>query len=506
MSSDPYGDLIGLLLVLAAVLFLAAVVWLLVRKYRAEQSHSLDCTLPKLASPIVTPMTDSSPMKEYDGQSPSRALANQVQNAGAHLPPTVDTIHVHAKESSAAGESPDRLAESASKSTVASKSIVASKSDAGASRQLAVKPQDHPKRHGPPEGGSHSGSRMKRRHRQDVSETDGQRKPPSVAKEGLKMERLTATDLSVAGDHTKPTARLKEHHVSKAGRKKRATKSPGGLSEKTSVVSTRRKQKHHRQETDSAKPSTASKPEVASSGPPPQEVVDVTAGTSASGIASTVATPALVGLATAKHDTSEVAERSSVKSAERSLHRKTSRHAASASCTRVPDVVQDPGGTPIAGGLNPSGPPVTYQAIAASGEATAQDHVMPSMSAGAVELTQSKDASTTIADATALPRASLNQTPDSKLTTTPTSAGTDDFKTATSSPAQKDAGTAAFGSEVDASAAAVTPNETGIGSPSDIPTATAKSVSNSAEGIAKPVAVATDETAASQSLRIADKD
>ncbi|XP_049523114.1 polycystic kidney disease protein 1-like 3 [Dermacentor silvarum] len=483
MPNDPYGDLIGLLLVLAAALFLAAVVWLLVRKYRAEQSHSLDCTLPKLASPVLTPMMESSPMMEEDEQQ-SLALENKMQNARAPMTPSVDTIHVLAKESLAAGESSDRLAETHSKSTVASKS------DAGASQQPPAKPQDHPEGHGPPEGASEPVSRQKKRHRRDAPGTEDQRKPPSVAKDELKMERRASAVPSVTGDHTKPTAELKEQNVSKA--------------------STRRKQKPRRQEAtsvaDSAKPSTARKPEVMSTGLPTQEAPDATPGTADPGIASTVPTPASIDLATAKEDDSKAAEWSSNKSAERSLQRKTRRQAPSANFTRVPDVAQDAGGKPTAGGLNPALPPVTSQAIAASDKATAQDHALQSTSAGAVELTQPKDVSTAIVDATSFPRASPYLSPDSKMTTATISGGTDDFRSASSSPAPKDAGKVALVPEVDASSASVSTNETDIRSPSDVPTATAKSVSNSAEGIAKPVAAATDETVAPQTLlAITDK-
>lgn len=503
MPNDPYGDLIGLLLVLAAALFLAAVVWLLVRKYRAEQSHSLDCTLPKLASPVLTPMMESSPMMEEDEQQ-SLALENKMQNARAPMTPSVDTIHVLAKESLAVGESSDRLAETHSKSTVASKS------DAGASQQPPAKPQDHPEGHGPPEGASEPVSRQKKRHRRDAPGTEDQRKPPSVAKDELKMERRASAVPSVTGDHTKPTAELKEQNVSKGGRKKRARKSSGTFSEKSTVASTRRKQKPRRQEAtsvaDSAKPSTARKPEVMSTGLPTQEAPDATPGTADPGIASTVPTPASIDLATAKEDASKAAEWSSNKSAERSLQRKTRRQAPSANFTRVPDVAQDAGGKPTAGGLNPALPPVTSQAIAASDKATAQDHALQSTSAGAVELTQPKDVSTAIVDATSFPRASPYLSPDSKMTTATISGGTDDFRSASSSPAPKDAGKVALVPEVDASSASVSTNETDIRSPSDVPPATAKSVSNSAEGIAKPVAAATDETVAPQTLlAITDK-
>lgn len=94
MPSEPFADAVGVALIVFAALFLAAVVWLLVRKYRAEQSRSMECTPPKLASLMSTPMLNTSPLMEYHQQPRSVTPADKEYKASALPTPTVDTSYV----------------------------------------------------------------------------------------------------------------------------------------------------------------------------------------------------------------------------------------------------------------------------------------------------------------------------------------------------------------------------------------------------------------------------
>ncbi|KAK8768110.1 hypothetical protein V5799_005102 [Amblyomma americanum] len=84
-DEDLHGDLVVLILIFVAAVLLAVVVWLLMRKYRMEQMKSFECTPPKLASPIATPLWDSSLLLAMDQlrQQPTRTASIQEQSASA---------------------------------------------------------------------------------------------------------------------------------------------------------------------------------------------------------------------------------------------------------------------------------------------------------------------------------------------------------------------------------------------------------------------------------------
>ncbi|XP_054923612.1 uncharacterized protein [Dermacentor andersoni] len=267
--------------------------------YHDEQSQSVDCTLTEVVSAKWTPMLDTSPMMEYDQQPLPVTAAVKKRKVSALwallTAPTVDTSHVLAKESPAAGTSSDGYAGTTSKLGTATKSVVLPKSDAGDRNQ----PQDKPGEYFPEQleeqvlqcGAPCAGeqakspaapimSRQKRERRlscKDVQEIE-------LAQDEVKMELGSSRGLLVSGNQTRPTAeptdQVKEQHVSKGAQIRRARRASGASSEKSTFASTRHKQKRHRQEDsleDLAKPSTTRKPEVTPSCPPFLEAAGVAA-------------------------------------------------------------------------------------------------------------------------------------------------------------------------------------------------------------------------------------
>lgn len=473
MPSEPFADAVGVALIVFAALFLAAVVWLLVRKYRAEQSRSMECTPPKLASLMSTPMLNTSPLMEYHQQPRSVTPADKEYKASALPTPTVDTSYVLAKECSAIGKSPSRPLDAASKSEsrsrsrsgVASKSLSALNSYAGDRDQLPATARDFtteqeltwgvPKvkeQAGPltePMGGlaeSHYSF-------MEATKTEDQRKPLPEAEDGFKIEHRAPTELSVAGGQT-PTAEFKDQykeqrHVSQEAQKRKGWKASGGSSDMSTAGSARRQRKHYQPEAlpavDSVKPSASRNPEMTSSYRPDQEAADgAFIGPSATlkAPASTAATPAPVNAAVdSKKDDTKVRddERSSRKSqAKRSPRKKSKGQVSTTSCTPTPAVVRVATSKPSASGHSAALP----TAIAASAasfskmtpKATLQEPVKPVVTSLADKAAAENSGAmpSQARDRDSLPPSSSHASPVSIASTT--SGGTEDvYKTAKAS-------------------------------------------------------------------------
>ncbi|XP_037521881.1 nucleolar and coiled-body phosphoprotein 1-like [Rhipicephalus sanguineus] len=291
MSSDPYGDVVALVLVLAAALLVAAVVWLLVRKCRAEQAYSMDCTPPKLASPRSTPMLSSSPRLEDDQQKPSSAAPTPVDKETSAVKaaptPTVDTSHVLSRDVSTTAKSPDRQRDAPSRMESASRSRSGPSSDAGDHDQMIpVTPLDHAKEQALFWGVPHEPSQAmpltepmwayRRGSHEDVAmKTEDEKKAPSEAENEFGVEHVALGKSSVPGDKAMglTSSEVKDQHserhqASREVRKRKSRKTSRSSIDKSTIGSVRRQRKHHPPEApsavDAAKPSACGQPEVTS--------------------------------------------------------------------------------------------------------------------------------------------------------------------------------------------------------------------------------------------------
>ncbi|KAK8768112.1 hypothetical protein V5799_005104 [Amblyomma americanum] len=105
-DEDPHGDLVALILIFVAAVLLAAVVWLLMRKYRTEQMKSFECTPPKLASPIPSPPSDLSLLLATDQLRPQPeqlrrpgSIQEQSASASKFTSTAADTSQVRRRRS-----------------------------------------------------------------------------------------------------------------------------------------------------------------------------------------------------------------------------------------------------------------------------------------------------------------------------------------------------------------------------------------------------------------------
>ncbi|KAL1414273.1 hypothetical protein MTO96_030509 [Rhipicephalus appendiculatus] len=374
MSSDPYGDVVALVLVLAVALFLAAVIWLLVRKYRAEHAHSMDCTPPKLASPRSTPMLSSSPQQEDGQQRPSPAPTPADKEASAvktTLTPTVDTSHVLSRDLSTTGKSPNRPCDAPSRPESDSRSCSGPSSYVVDRDDIPVTPLDHAKEQA-----------LMRDYHEDVAmKTEDERKALSEAG----AEHVALGKLSVPGDHamTSTLSEVQEQHkerhqASKEVRKRKSRKTSRSSVDKATIGSVRRQRKHHLQEApsevDAAKPSACGQPELTSrplQGPAEGALI-ATPGSVITAASTAVAATAAMTAVVSTEDAAEVRtdERPSRKSrAVKSPRRKYKRRS---STTSIP-ADRDANGKPSAAGRRGPALPTAIAVPAASFGKTTTD-------------------------------------------------------------------------------------------------------------------------------------